>query len=346
MKKILILTGLILSSYFVIGQDIHFSQFNYAPLSLNPALAGAFNADHRIIANYKSQWKSVSRSYTTYGLSYDAGILKGKLNGGVLGLGFQLFNDQAGDNKMGQTMVNISVAYHLPLNRFNVLTAAIQGGFAQKRVNMGTMHWDSQYDPSYTDGYNPSLPTNETMSFNSLFYGDIGAGLLWSYNSNATTLSANDSKKVSVGVSLMHLNRPKQTFSDISSNKMKMKLTVHANSFIGFSNSNFALLPTAAWFMQGPSNEVIFGSLFRYRLNDPSKYTNFISETAVALGLFYRLKDAFIISGQLEWRNFLLSLSYDVNTSKLAAASKSAGGLEVSLRYITPLFTKANKSLY
>ena len=125
-----------------------------------------------------------------------------------------------------------------------------------------------------------------------------------------------------------------------------MKLTVHANSFIGFSNSNFALLPTAAWFMQGPSNEVIFGSLFRYRLNDPSKYTNFISETAVALGLFYRLKDAFIISGQLEWRNFLLSLSYDVNTSKLAAASKSAGGLEVSLRYITPLFTKANKSLY
>jgi len=346
MKKILLIAGFILSTCIVIGQDVHFSQFNYAPLSLNPALAGAFNADHRIIANYKSQWKSISRSYTTYGLSYDMGILKGKLNGGVLGLGIQLFNDQAGDNKMGQTMINISAAYHLPLNKFHMLTAAIQGGVAQKRVNMASMHWDNQYDPSFTDGYNSSLPSNETMTFNSLFYGDIGAGILYSYNSNATTLSANDSKKVSVGVSLLHMNRPRQTFSDISSSKMNMKLTVHANSFIGFSNSNFSLLPTAAWFMQGPSNEVIFGSLFRFRLNDPSKYTSFISETAVALGLYYRLKDAFIISGQVEWRNFLLSLSYDVNTSKLAAASKSAGGLEVSLRYITPMFTKSNKSLY
>jgi len=208
------------------------------------------------------------------------------------------------------------------------------------------MQWDSQYDPSYPDGYNPSLPSNETMSFNNLLYGDIGAGLLWSYNNNATTLSSNDAKKVSAGVSLLHMNRPKQTFSDGATNKMYMKLTVHANSFIGFANTNFSLIPSAAWFMQGPSNEVIFGSLFRFRLNNPSKYTNFISETAVALGLYYRWSDAFIISAQMEWRNFLLSLSYDVNTSKLSLASKSAGGLEVSLRYVTPLFTKTNKSLY
>lgn len=346
MKKVLLITGLFLLTCIVSGQDVHFSQFNYAPLSLNPANAGAFSGDHRIIANYRSQWKSISRSYTTYGLSYDMGILKGKLNGGILGLGIQLFNDQAGDNKMGQTMVNISMAYHLPLNKYNMLTAGIQGGIAQKRIDMGSMQWDSQYDPSFTDGYNPSLPSNETMSFNSFLYGDIGAGLMWSFNSNATTLSSNDSKKVNVGVSLFHMNRPKQTFSDIPSKKMDMKMTVHVNSLIGFRNTNFSILPTAVWFMQGPSNEVIFGSLFRFRLNDPSKYTNFVTETSVALGLFYRWNDAFIISGQMEWRNFLLSLSYDVNTSKLAAASKSAGGLEVSLRYVTPLPTLKTKSLY
>ncbi|MDD4214954.1 MAG: type IX secretion system membrane protein PorP/SprF, partial [Bacteroidales bacterium] len=95
-----------------------------------------------------------------------------------------------------------------------------------------------------------------------------------------------------------------------------------------------------------PSNEFILGSLFRYRLNDASKYTNFVSETAVGLGLYYRLKDAFIIMAQAEWRNFQLAISYDINTSKLAAASKSAGGMEISLKYITPLFTKTNKSLY
>ncbi len=346
MKKIFILTGFILSTYFVIAQDIHFSQFNYAPLSLNPALAGAFSQDHRIIANYKSQWRSISKSYMTYGISYDCGILKGKLNGGVLGLGIQLFNDQAGDNKLSQTILNISAAYHLPLNKHHILTAAIQGGFAQKRIKMDNMQWDSQYDPGYTDGYNPSIPSGETMDFKGIFYGDIGAGLLWSYNSTSTTLSANDSKKVNVGISLLHMNKPRQTFSDASAKKLYMKMTLHASAFIGFTNTNFSILPSAAWFMQGPSNEIILGSLFRYRLNDASKYTNFVSETAVGLGLYYRLKDAFIISGQMEWRNFLLSLSYDINTSKLAAASKSAGGLEIALRYVTPLFNKTSKSLY
>ncbi len=346
MKKIFILTGLIISVCIASGQDIHFSQFNYAPLMLNPANTGAFSGDHRVIGNYRSQWKSVSRSYTTYGISYDMGILKGKLNGGILGLGIQLFNDQAGDNKLGQTMINISAAYHLPLNRNNMLTAGIQGGVAQKRINMGAMQWDNQYDPGFPDGYNASLPSNETINFNNFWYGDIGAGLLWSYTSNATTLSSNDARKVSAGVALWHMNRPKQTFSDIPSKKMDMKLAVHVNSLIGFTNTNFSLLPSAAWFMQGPSNEILFGTLLRFRLNDASKYTNFVTETAVAMGLFYRWDDAFIVSGQFEWRNFLLSLSYDVNTSKLAAASKSAGGLEVSLRYVTPLPTMKNKSLY
>ncbi|HOY30943.1 MAG TPA: PorP/SprF family type IX secretion system membrane protein [Bacteroidales bacterium] len=346
MKRFLLLTVLIVSSLWASGQDIHFSQFNNAPLSLNPALAGAFSADHRIIANYKSQWRSISKSYLTYGISYDCGILKGKLKGGILGIGIQLFNDQAGDNKLNQTMVNISIAYHLPLNKHNMLTAGIQGGMAQKRIKMDNMRWDSQYDPAFTDGYNPSLPTGETMDFNKMLYGDIGAGLTWTYNSNSTTLSANDAKKVCVGISMMHMNRPRQTFSELNSNRMSMKMTLHANAFIGFSNTNFSLLPTAAWFMQGPANEIIFGSLFRYRLNDASKYTNFVSETAIGLGVYYRMKDACVVSAQMEWRNFLFSLSYDINTSKLAAASKSAGGLEVAFRYITPLFTKTSKSLF
>ena len=30
------------------SQDIHFSQFNLAPLNLNPAMTGSFNGDYRI----------------------------------------------------------------------------------------------------------------------------------------------------------------------------------------------------------------------------------------------------------------------------------------------------------
>jgi len=346
MKKIFLITGFIFSTFWALGQDVHFSQFNYAPLTLNPALSGAFNADHRIIANYKSQWHSIAKSYTTYGISYDCGILKGKLKGGILGLGFQLLNDQAGDNKLSQTIVNIAASYHLPINRRNVITAGIAGGFTQKRIKMDNMQWDSQYDPNFPDGYNASLPSGENFNDNHMLYGDIGAGVLWTYNTLASTLSANDAKRFNVGVSLFHINKPKQTFTDISDKRLAMKMTLHADAFIGFKNTRFSLVPSAAWFMQGPANEIIFGSLFRYRLDDAAKYTTFKSETAIGLGLFYRMKDAFIASTQIEWRNFMLSLSYDINTSKLAVATKSAGGLEVSLKYITPLFSNTNKSFY
>ena len=81
-------------------------------------------------------------------------------------------------------------------------------------------------------------------------------------------------------------------------------------------------------------------------MNDASKFTNFVSETAISLGCHYRRSDAVVISGQFEWKNFMLGISYDVNVSQLATASKGAGGLEVALRYITPLFNMKNKSQY
>ena len=192
MKNIVLFIISLIITGNIMAQDIHFSQFNNAPLSLNPALAGAFNSEHRVIANYKSQWHSVAKSYMTYGLSYDAGILKGKLNGGILGIGVQLFNDQAGENKMGLTQGNISIAYHLPINRSNFLTAGIQGGFAQRRIDESKMRWDNQYDPFSSDGYNASLPTYELSSYSSKNFGDISAGFLWAFNSQTSTMSYAD----------------------------------------------------------------------------------------------------------------------------------------------------------
>jgi type IX secretion system PorP/SprF family membrane protein len=346
MKKIILLISAIILSGNLIAQDIHFSQFNNAPLMLNPALAGSFNADHRIIANYKNQWRSIAHSYMTYGLSYDAGILKGKLHGGILGLGVQLFNDQAGANKMGLTQANVTIAYHLPINRKNLITAGIQGGFGQRRINESNMQWDNQYDPNAVNGYNPNLPSGETMNFHNKTYGDISAGMLWSYSSQTSTLSSNDARKVSVGVALFHINRPKQSFYDLADNKLYMKFAFHVNSFIGFTNSALSILPSAVWFNQGPSNYILFGSLLRYRLNDQSKFTNFISETALAVGCHYRWGDAVIVTGQFEWKNFMLGISYDINVSQLTTASKGAGGLEVAVRYITPLFNMSNKSQF
>jgi hypothetical protein len=57
-------------------------------------------------------------------------------------------------------------------------------------------------------------------------------------------------------------------------------------------------------------------------------------ETAVSLGGFYRIKDAFIIAANMDYRNFNVGLSYDINTSKLREATNRRGGFEISIIYI------------
>jgi type IX secretion system PorP/SprF family membrane protein len=311
----------------------------------NPALTGAFNAEHRIIANYRSQWGTIAKPYTTYALSYDAGILKGS-NTGFLGVGLQLYADQAGDLKMGVVQANLSIAYHLKVGANHFLTAGIQGGYSQRSINESAMMWDSQYDPTAENGYNSSLPSNETMSFNSFGLGDFSAGLLWTFKNNATNMASNDQIKGNLGVALFHINQPKKTFYDLLEKKMFMKYAIHTNIQFGIPGTNMQIVPSAIMFVQGPAREILAGSMFRFRLQESSKYTNFVSETALSIGAHYRFGDAVVASAQFEIKNWLLGVSYDINTSKLSSASKSMGGLEVAVRYMTPLFKKTDKSLY
>jgi type IX secretion system PorP/SprF family membrane protein len=346
MKKLIIAIIIAAFGSSLSAQDIHFSQFNNTPLTINPALTGAFNGSHRLIANYKSQWWSIDKTYLTYGLSYDLGILRNKMGGGFLGLGLQIYNDMAGVNKMGLTQENISLAYHLPLNKSNLLSVGLQSGFTQRRTDNANMEWASQYDPSFADGHNAALNSGEPMSFSNINYGEVSAGILYSFNKSSSTLSSSDNKKFQMGVALYHINRPKQTYFEGINKRLFMKMAVHMNAFIGFKNSNFALVPSAIWYRQGPCNEILAGTLFRFNLNGASHYTGFVRETALSIGGYYRVNDAVIAAVQFEWKNFLLGMTYDVNTSSLSSASKYAGGLEVSLRYQFPMPDVKNNALF
>jgi Type IX secretion system membrane protein PorP/SprF len=56
--------------------------------------------------------------------------------------------------------------------------------------------------------------------------------------------------------------------------------------------------------------------------------------TILYLGSWYRLKDAIIPYVGLEFGEFHIGASYDVNVSKLKPASNMRGGMEISLIYI------------
>lgn len=76
MRK-LILIGLMLSGFIIDAhaQDPHFSQFFASPLTLNPALTGKFDGNLRATGNYRNQWPTINRAFTTTTVSVDFPIM-------------------------------------------------------------------------------------------------------------------------------------------------------------------------------------------------------------------------------------------------------------------------------
>ena len=209
---ILNLASCILHLASAYAQDIHFSQFNMAPLTVNPALTGFSGGNHRAFMNYKNQWigkGAAGATYRTAMFSYDTRLLTKKYKTGYLGAGINAYKDVAGDLKLGTTQLNISFAGIVFINRKQSISGGIQGGYVQKSISTVDMRWDSQYDQT-SGAFNSSLSSNDVVAIPPYRYGDFSAGLSWSYNTKQSHMSANDQLKVNIGIAAFHINRPSQ----------------------------------------------------------------------------------------------------------------------------------------
>ena len=88
----------------------------------------------------------------------------------------------------------------------------------------------------------------------------------------------------------------------------------------------FALTFHANYTNQYPYQETIAGGLLSWRsISDINSYF------VIYAGAFYRFNDAIIPTFKLDHQSYSITLSYDVTTSALSTANRSAGGFEISL---------------
>lgn len=339
MKKYFVVASFLLSTFpfSAIGQDIHFSQYNLTPLVINPAQAGAYK-NFEVIANYKSQWTSISpNAYKTIMLAADGRLMQKKWKTSWLGTGINLFQDKAGEGSMKTMQANISFGYHTQLNDNNVLGGCLLAGFAGRSIDYSKLTWDEQYDPNSTGGVNTSLPSGEEslQGKNKFGYPDFGLGILYQFNKGQMYSTANDMIIIHAGLALTHLNKPKYSYYG-SDEKLYMKTVGHLDALIGVKNTNLAIAPGFLYMGQGPSGEFLPGMYFRYMLREESKFTGFVKGASIMVGTHLRIKDAFIPSVQLEIAEYTLGISYDMNVSGLKSATSGKGGFEISLRYGNP----------
>ncbi|MBN8695709.1 MAG: PorP/SprF family type IX secretion system membrane protein [Bacteroidetes bacterium] len=320
MKKVVVILLIILfCKDNVFAQDIHLSQYNASPQNLNPAQTGLFDGDWRLVGNYRSQWSAIPVPYKTFSLSADT-RLKTKLKNDVPAAGLLINTDRAGDSRFTTMQVFVSGSYIKKLNSDSThfVSLAIQPGITTKSFDVAALTFDQQWDG---DSYNSSLSSGENFPKTRITYFDMGAGLAYLWRKNNRT-------KLNFGVSALHLTKPKQSFFNDNNIQLDMKFNVSALAQIPVA-AKLDVMPSFLYQNQGKFNETLIGLFGKYHLTPING-----QETAVSLGAFYRLKDAFILAANMDYRNFNVGVSYDVNTSKLIEATNRRGGFEISVIYI------------
>lgn len=335
----------------MMSQDIHFSQINQNASLINPALTGA---SHVLSASlmYRDQWRTVASPYKTFGVNIESRLKNSGWNKvenqsmtftqqsyNRLAAGLSFYNDQAGDGNMGTSNINLSLATFVKTGANSNLSLGLQGSMVQKKVDINKLIFSNQYNGTT---YDQSLNNGENSSALSFIYPDFAGGLNWVYEIKDKMIASNFNRKANFGFAIYHINKPKNTYLAGNNSNLNMKYIFNGDFLIGIRNSNYAIAPAYLAQFQGKNVNIVAGSVLKYYIKEDSKYTGIIQRSSLNFGVFYRYKDAMILSFSYDKRQqYSVSVSYDVNVSGLNTVSKFSGGPEITLRYNT-----ANAYLY
>jgi type IX secretion system PorP/SprF family membrane protein len=247
--------------------------------------------------------------------------------------GLSFYSDKAGDGNMGTTCVNLSLATFVPLGKLSSLSFGLQGSMVQKRVDFNKLVFSDQYSGTT---YDPNISAGENVAANNFIYPDVAAGAVWSYGYNEKSIGANNEFRANAGVSMYHFNKPKEKFLNGTNERLTPKYVIHGDFLIGIPNSNVAIAPSYLIQIQNPSTEVIAGTMVKYYFSQDSKYTGYLRRSAFGLGAFYRNHDAMVVAALIEYQQYAIGFSYDLNLSKLSTASTMRGGPEIFIRFNSP----------
>ena len=301
------------------AQDLHFSQFMNSPLSTNPANTGFMpEGDYRMGINYRNQWASVMTiPYKTMSAFGDAQILQNRNENGWMGIGGLILRDVAGTGNLTSTKIYGSVAYHQMLNLGSLLSLGFNVGWANKRINTENLTFPSQWNGKFFDVKQTNLAPQ--LDRTSVGYLDIQAGLNYAYFPDENTY-------FNVGVSSMHVNRPRETFFDAKTG-VDNRIAVRHTAFINGSfklNDQWILNPNSYFSLQAKSSEWVIGANAHYNLSGDG-------QNILIGGVYYRSGDAVIPMVGLGYKDFYFTFTYDATVSTLKDYNGSRGAFEFSL---------------
>lgn len=314
-KQLFILVSYLCLAFIATAQDLHFSQFMNSPLLTNPANTGFIpDADYRIGGNYRSQWTSVPVPYKTASVWGDAQLFRNKIENGWVGVGAVILSDAAGRGNLRSNKVYASVAYHQMLGLSSLITAGFNAGYASKRIDITKLSFDNQWNGKFFDAGAPSGEAFLTNTKTSYF--DLQVGMNYAY-------FPTENAYINAGLSVHHINKPKETFFTNSNNEVPRRYIAFLNGSFKM-NDDWILNPNSYFSSQAKAREFVVGGNAAYNVKGDGSIVVFG-------GAYYRWADAGIAMVGIEMKNIRFTFTYDATMSNLSSFNKANGAWEFSL---------------
>jgi type IX secretion system PorP/SprF family membrane protein len=313
----------VLMSFGLKAQDVHFTQFQLSPSTLNPALTGAFLGTFRVGGIYRDQALAITNDrYITPTFYVDMPLMRGVKENDWIGLGLGFYHDRAGVGDLTTNKSMAGLSYHLGLdkNNNNVLSVGIQMAYVQRRLaNFSLIRFE--------DGILSGGSTNEDANLidpDGKKYTDWTAGAIF-------TSYLNDISSLRAGFSMGHLNRQNQGLYT-SSDRLQFL-------YVGFAQFDYdisdriTLKPALFYQRKGKNDELaVQGMTSLLFQEDKDIWLN--------AGLGFRYGDALEFLVGADIGSLRVGASFDLTVSGLRRANNSFGAFELGVGYIAKIYKK------
>lgn len=302
------------------AQDLHYTLFNDAYLTTNPALTGGFYGSFRIGGIFRDQWYSIlPNEFVTPSFYLDSPIMKGFNKGDWIGLGLSFSNDAVGEGNLQSSGIFGSVAYHYALDNkgVNVLTLGAQVGSVSRSIDASSLLFE---DNILSGGFSMDLGNIQNTN-----YLDINIGAMFKSKLNKEST-------LTIGFAVNHIGNPEYNLHDGDTQSLPMLATFHAgidqktNDKFSISYGLYAQRISGATTAAG---QAVLG----YQLNKDKGIT-------VHGGLGYRAGDAAQVILGANINSIRIRAAYDVNANGLSQVTNNQGAFELAFSYIGKIFKK------
>ena len=214
----------------------------------------------------------------------------------------------------------LSTAFHKGLDEegYHQIGAAFQGSYSNMNIDVTKLDFEDELTSSGFTGVTTEPFTGTTLKST---YFDLNAGVLYSGSSA-------DDNNFYAGISMYHINRPKQQFSN-NFFLLNPRTTFHAGGFFPVGGSTRLHL-SGLFSTQAGASETVAGGALEFVVADATVE----KPISVFVGSWLRMNDAVIPYIGLEFSDFRLGATYDATISNLKTAAQGRGGMEISLIYI------------